>query len=252
MTEPEAYNAAMLIRTLASCLALTFGLIGPATAVEFHVSPRAVLELFTSQGCSESPKADAILNSLSKRKDVVALAYHVDYWDYIGWPDSFGRAEYSERQRAYAESWGSTRIFTPQMVVNGAEGIVGSHQGEVEGAITTSTLPLNVGLTSSNNMLDVAIAGDQSLPGAVVWLVTFLDHADVAIDGGMNKGKKVAYSQIVTGRQALGMWDPVKGISLKLPMGEILTDKANGAVILVQEESHGLPGRILGAASFTL
>jgi len=85
----------------------------------------------------------------------------------------------------------------------------------------------------------------------VVWLVTFLDRAEVDIGRGENRGKKVAYTQIVTGRQVLGMWEADSGAHLKLPLSEVLTDGANGAVILVQEERNGLPGPIVGAASFT-
>ena len=85
----------------------------------------------------------------------------------------------------------------------------------------------------------------------MIWLVTFLDRADVTIERGENEGKQVAYTQIVTGRQAVGMWDPDTGAHFKLPLTEVLTDTSNGAVIMVQQERNSLPGRILGAASFT-
>ncbi|WP_291830371.1 DUF1223 domain-containing protein, partial [Bosea sp. (in: a-proteobacteria)] len=89
-----------------------------AGAGEVRTSPKAVVELFTSQGCSSCPPADALLSELSEHDDLVTLAYHVDYWDYIGWPDSFGAKANSDHQRAYAESWGSARIYTPQLIVN--------------------------------------------------------------------------------------------------------------------------------------
>src|SRR5690606_27069813 len=104
--------------------------------------PKAVVELFTSQGCSSCPKADALFNELGKRDDVVALAWHVDYWDYIGWPDTFGARENSDRQRGYAENWGSARIYTPQMVINGTLGVIGSHRDDVDGALGEATLTL--------------------------------------------------------------------------------------------------------------
>src|SRR5690606_4371889 len=115
--------------------------------------PRAVVELFTSQGCSSCPPADALLTSLSERDDVVALAYHVDYWDYIGWEDTFGDKGFSDRQRGYAKSWGSSRIFTPQMVINGAEGVVGSRRDEVQDALTSAQLPLSLSLGVHGDML---------------------------------------------------------------------------------------------------
>ena len=240
----------MLFRSTLAVL-LTVAAFAPALAGETRDKPKAVLELFTSQGCSSCPPADALLEQMSKSPDYIALAYHVDYWDYIGWPDTYGAKANSDRQRDYAASWGSSRIFTPQMVVNGVKGVVASRESEVEGAVGSTGLHLPVALTSSEDMLEVAIAGDDSMEAAVVWLVTFIDRADVAIERGENQGKTIAYTQIVTGRQAVGMWEPQSGAHFKLPLAEIIDAPSNGAVILVQQERNGLPGRILGAASYT-
>jgi len=243
----------MLFRPLFCALALlALGL--PATAGEFREGPKAVLELFTSQGCSSCPQADAMLDEMGRRPDVITLAYHVDYWDYIGWADTFGAKENSRRQRDYAAAWGSSRIFTPQLVVNGECGVVGNKRDKVDAALSTATMPLEVDLAEAgNDTLDVSIAGRSGagLGEAVVWLVTYLDRAEVAIDRGENQGKTVAYTHIVTGRQVLGMWDPAKGATLKLPLGDVLTGQSDGAAILVQQDRNGLPGPILGAASFT-
>ena len=243
----------MLFRPLFCALALlALGL--PATAGEFREGPKAVLELFTSQGCSSCPQADAMLDEMGRRPDVITLAYHVDYWDYIGWADTFGAKENSRRQRDYAAAWGSSRIFTPQLVVNGECGVVGNKRDKVDAALSTATMPLEVDLAEAgNDTLDVSIAGRSGagLGEAVVWLVTYLDRAEVAIDRGENQGKTVAYTHIVTGRQVLGMWDPAKVATLKLPLGDVLTGQSDGAAILVQQDRNGLPGPILGAASFT-
>ena len=240
----------MFLRLGAAVIAAAL-LAAPVAADEIKQGPRAVLELFTSQGCSSCPEADKLLVELDKRPDVIALAYHVDYWDYIGWPDTFGSAEYSDRQRDYASAWGSSRIFTPQMVVNGRKGIVASRKSEVDGALGAASLDLEVNLaTTAKGMLKVDIPANPAVAGeAVVWLVSFIDRADVAIDRGENEGKTIPYVQIVTGRQALGMWEPATGASLKLPLAELVSAPSNGAVILVQQETSGLPGRILGAAS---
>lgn len=196
-----------------------------------------------------------MLEDLTRRGDVLTLAYHVDYWDYIGWQDTFGDKENSQRQRDYAAAWGSSRIFTPQLVVNGECGVVGNKRDKIDAAMSTATMPpLEVKLADAgDDTIDVSIAGrtDAGLGEAVVWLVTYLDRAEVAIDRGENQGRQVAYTHIVTGRQVLGMWDPVTGASLKLPLGEVLTGKSDGAAILVQQDKNGLPGPILGAASFT-
>ncbi|HHY49460.1 MAG TPA: DUF1223 domain-containing protein [Alphaproteobacteria bacterium] len=240
----------MFLRGLLVAVSLA-GAASVAAGGELKLHPRAVLELFTSQGCSSCPAADALLRDLARDPDIVALAYHVDYWDYIGWPDTFGSKEHSDRQRDYAAAWGSSRIFTPQLIVNGREGVVASRKSEVGGAVAKAALELPVTLTRGEEMLEISIPPDAALPAGVVWLVSFLDHADVTIDRGENQGKTIAYSQIVTGRQVLGMWEPGTGAHLKLPLAEVLKPPANGAAILVQQEADGLPGRILGAASFT-
>ena len=245
----------------------------PAGAEKVHDRPKAVVELFTSQGCAQCPPADALLTSLAEEGDVIALAYHVDYWDYVGWEDTFGKADYSDRQRAYAKSWGSSRIYTPQMVVNGDKGVVGSRRNEVHGALDRATLSLSVDITRQDDMLKIAVPPNAALPlavdidrdgdmlkvtippntsleDAVVWMVTYLDRADVAIDKGENAGKTMVYTQVVTSRQPLGLWEGATGANLKLPLPEILDDGSTGIAVIVQQESNGLPGPILGAATY--
>ncbi len=229
-----------------------FLLSAPGVAGEVRANPRAVVELFTSQGCSSCPKADAMFNELGKRSDVVALAWHVDYWDYIGWPDTFGAAENSDRQRGYAEGWGSARIYTPQMVINGRTGVVGSRDREVAGAIEAAVLSLPVAVTLKSDMVEVTIGPQAGGSDAMVWLVTFKDRSQVMIERGENAGKTFDYTQIVTGKQMLGMWDAAAGTHLKLPLSALQADGSNGAAILVQSEKDGLPGPILGAASIQL
>lgn len=224
----------------------------PAIAAEVRDHPKAVLELFTSQGCSSCPMADAKFGDLSKQGDLITLAYHVDYWDYIGWTDTFGSKANSDLQKSYAQSWGSSRIYTPELIVNGAKGVVGSRDKEVTDALGAAALNLPVGITVGDNMLNVTVDPQAGGENAMVWLVTFKDHAQVAIGRGENAGKTVDYSQIVTGRQMLGMWDPASGTHLKLPLSAIEANGSNGAVILVQAEKDGLPGTILGAASVKL
>ena len=222
----------------------------PAGAESLRARPKAVVELFTSQGCAQCPPADALLTGLAEEGDVVALAYHVDYWDYVGWEDTFGNQDFSDRQRAYAKSWGSSRIYTPQMVVNGAKAVVGSRRNEVHGALDGATLPLLVDIVRDGDMLKVDVPPNTSLGDAVVWLVTYIDRADVTIDKGENAGKSMVYTQVVTGRQALGMWEGATGANLKLPLPEMLDDGSTGIAVIVQQESNGLPGPILGAATY--
>lgn len=243
MTLRPIFGAVLGIVTLAA-------LAHPASAENMRARPKAVVELFTSQGCASCPPADALLTSLAEEGDVVALAYHVDYWDYVGWEDTFGDADFSDRQRAYAESWGSSRIYTPQMVVNGAKGVIGSRRGEVHDALDGSSLPLAVDIFRDGDMLKIAIPPNTSLGNAVVWMVTYLDRADVTIEKGENAGKSMVYTQVVTNRQVLGMWEGATGANLKLPIPEVLSDDSTGIAVIVQQERDGLPGPILGAAAF--
>lgn len=232
-------------------LSLFLPLPGTVQADSLRSSPKVVVELFTSQGCASCPPADALLTSLAEREDVVALAYHVDYWDYIGWEDTFGDPDYSDRQRGYAKSWGSSRIFTPQMVVNGAEGVVGSKRDDVHDAIASAQLPLPVTLSVEGDMLRLSVPADATLADATIWLIRYVERADVAIGKGENAGKSMVYTQVVTDRQVVGMWEAAVGAEVKLPVAQLAADTNAGLAILVQQDRNGLPGPILGAAAYS-
>ena len=223
----------------------------PGMALEIRARADTVVELFTSQGCSSCPSADELLGELGARDEIIALGYHIDYWDYIGWQDTFALPENTQLQKAYAQSWGKTRIYTPQMVINGAHAVVGSDANEAEAAIADAHAPLEIALTAQGEeavLLDVD--GDDTLPAAVVWLVTYRDGAEVEIDRGENSGRALAYTNIVTDRQAIGMWDPQSGAEISIPLQEVLGDHSDGAAVIIQEKNGNLPGRILGAAAF--
>src|SRR5690606_3985864 len=130
--------------------------------------------------------------------DVVALAYHIDYWDYIGWEDTFALPANTELQKAYAASWGKARVYTPQMVINGAHGVVGSQAGEVEAALTSASLDLDLELAiGDEDAAHLTAAGRAGLKPAIVWLVTWRETAQVPIERGENSGKVLDYTHIV-------------------------------------------------------
>ena len=240
----------MIARPLFGALAAVLALAAPAAAETLRAHPKAVVELFTSQGCASCPPADALLSSLAGDDDVITLAYHVDYWDYVGWPDTFGSADNSNLQRAYAKGWNSSRIYTPQMVINGTKDVVGSRRTEVQNALDAATLSLPVDITMTSHMIKVSVQSRVGARDAVVWLVTYRDRAEVTIDKGDNAGKTMVYTQVVTSRQPLGLWEGATGANLKLPLPEILNDGSTGIAVIVQQESNGLPGPILGAATY--
>jgi hypothetical protein len=143
----------MIRSLLTGLLAATALAVPPALAAERPV----VVELFTSQGCSSCPPADALLSTLADRPDVLALAFHVDYWNRLGWTDPFSGPWATARQTAYAAQLGSDQVYTPQAVIDGRSDVVGSDREALEAAIATArtepTVP--VALTPSDSGLQV-------------------------------------------------------------------------------------------------
>lgn len=234
----------------AALLASVLLVAGTAAAESRPASkPKAVVELFTSQGCSSCVGADAYFAKLAKRPDVVAISLHVDYWDYLGWQDTMGNPEHAERQRAYAEVHQTRRIYTPQIIVNGMTGLVGSNEEKVEAAIAGSSLPVPVSLTLDDGRLVIEV-GALPLPGSRPSTIRFAlltTEVDVPISRGENAGSTIKYYNVVRAMRPIGMWDgnPVK---ITLPEDEVIKDGVDGCAVLVQEDLPKGPGAILGAA----
>ncbi|WP_163265175.1 DUF1223 domain-containing protein [Chelativorans alearense] len=231
---------------------LLLALIAP-----FHVQaaerPAGVVELFTSQGCSSCPPADALLAELAERDDVVALAYHVDYWDYLGWKDELATPENTARQRAYGETFDRS-VYTPQAVVNGRRDIVGSHRKDVYAAIDkgsedAAALSVDVDISSSDGsvFVDVGTAAKAAPADAHIVIVYYQPRQVVSIGGGENRGQSIDYRNIVTSFQTIGMWHG-RSMRLELPKSEIMKNGGRCAVLLQTFDAEGRPGAILGAA----
>ncbi|MEM9795362.1 MAG: DUF1223 domain-containing protein [Pseudomonadota bacterium] len=199
-----------------------------------------VVELFTSQGCSSCPPADAMLGELTKRDDVIALSLHVDYWDWIGWKDTFANPYYSKRQRAYASAAGSTVVYTPQFVIGGKDAVAGpsgmqladlvaSHQGVTGDVIQPGSGPREIRVT----------AGPA---GTELVLVTVEPEAEVRILHGENAGRTMTYHNIVRDWRVLDEWDGTAGtVTLPAPPDGLRQ------VVLAQQIANGKPGAVLGA-----
>lgn len=236
---------------LRSTAALTIGALvavaGPAAA-----ETRAVIELFTSQGCSSCPPADALLAEYADRDDVLALSFNVDYWDMLGWKDTLASHDNTERQRNYALARGDGQVYTPQAVIDGRSHVVGSNRAAIESALAADgDLPVPISLSLSGDSLSVAIGGDTAadLPHATLWLVLYDRSVTVPIERGENSGKTITYSNVVRKLRPIAMW---KGefMAVDLPKSEIKQAKVGSCAVLLQAESEGgLPGRILGAAT---
>lgn len=197
-----------------------------------------MVELFTSQGCSSCPPADAYLHKLAAREDVIALALHVDYWDYIGWKDSFGKAEWSDRQRGYAKAAGRGMVYTPQMIINGTDHVVGNRPKDVEFLIDRrSALPLLVQMTAERegDRLTISAEAEQRLIGDFeVRLIRYMPKQKVAIKSGENAGEIFNYAQIVTDMDVLKKWDGRNAVSITTQI-----EGDEHSVVLIQREGHG-------------
>ena len=218
----------------ALCAALCIALAQPLAAGESQV----VVELFTSQGCSSCPPADALLRELADRPDVIALALHVDYWDYIGWKDTLARPEHTQRQRAYAAAGGRRMIYTPQMIVQGREDLVGVKTMELAELIQkyrAAEAPVALDVSRRGGEVVVSLTPKGKLKGPYdVQLVRYLPYRTVQITRGENAGQDITYAHVVTDWSRIGGWDGRAAAELHAPL------PGNGsAVVLVQQVGTG-------------
>jgi hypothetical protein len=204
---------------------------------------RSVVELFTSQGCSSCPPADALVGRLAADASVLALSFHVNYWDALGWKDAFSSQESTDRQYAYAQALGARTVFTPQLVVNGTRSVVGSQEGAVQHQLAAAhqeTFPVRADLLKEpDGSFKLTLAGPELR--ADVWEVRYVRHSVTRIGGGENGGRSLETFNNVTRIHRLGGFAPG---TFKL---EPLTGGADGIAVLVQAPSAG---RVLGAVAY--
>ena len=229
-------------------------------AVPARAEVKGVVELFTSQGCSSCPPADKLLGAYAERKDVLALSYNVDYWDYLGWKDTLASPAYSERQRNYAQARGDGQVYTPQAVIDGRTHVVGSHEAEIDAALAkySDGMPVHLSLSSTAGdaiTVNIDAASPESaatMPHATLWLVMYDRSVTVPIGRGENSGKTLTYSNVVRKLRPIAMWKGA-AMSVDLPKSEIKqADVSQCAVLLQAETKDGLPGPILGAATIDM
>ncbi|MDF2974223.1 MAG: hypothetical protein K0R61_4673 [Microvirga sp.] len=240
----------MASRLKATLAALAFAaFLQPALAEP----PRAVVELFTSQGCSSCPPADELLVEFSRQPDIVALSLPVNYWDYLGWKDTLAHVAFTERQKAYAHSRSDRQVFTPQMIVNGKKSSIGSDRAQVEKAIQYTTkgrkaLPVNVVINEQNDTVTITVeeTPDTTQREAEIWILPVLRSQTVPIERGENKGKTITYANVVRGLNRVGEW---RGGSARFEVPLDMARKGGDAyVVLLQGTDAARPGLILGAA----
>ncbi|MFN3525554.1 MAG: DUF1223 domain-containing protein [Paracoccus sp. (in: a-proteobacteria)] len=215
-----------------------------------------VVELFTSQGCSSCPPADAMLSMLAQNADVLALSYHVDYWDYLGWADSFAKPEFSARQEDYARAAGERSIYTPQLIVEGRETALAPGPAQLMGLVDAARYrPAMVAVQRDGEGLTgvIELMPLSDLGGRVdIVMVRYLPERQVDVTAGENRGRTVTYSNIVISLERLAAWDGLAPLRLTVRPGEaddteFPADARHALLVQQAQAKQGLPGQILAA-----
>jgi hypothetical protein len=230
-------------------------IIRPADASE----PRAVVELFTSQGCSSCPPADNIIGELAKDPSIIALSMPIDYWDYLGWKDTLADARFSARQKAYSHMLSDRGVYTPQVIVNGSVHVIGSDRAGIEGAIgdtqkADGVMSVPVTMTLSGKQINVSVAASGKGPTSMhgeVWICSVTREIPISIGRGENRGREITYHNVVRNLLKVGDWNGSSG-SWTVPLENISRDGVDAAVVYVQDGSRDKPGPMLGAAYTSL
>jgi hypothetical protein len=239
--------SASLLAAAGAAMATTAQPAAPArhaTRVVARAEP-VVVELFTAQGCAGCPEANRVVEALAETPGVIALTYAVDYWDYLGWPDTFARPEFAQRQRAYQSAMRLRGVYTPQIVIDGRRQLSGSRREDVQVAVTEEgarrVFPPEIEFRESGDRVGVG-SGRAPEGGAEVWAVTYRPGPQtVTVNGGDNRGRVVRHMNVVSGLHRLGAWSG-RPVLFDLP-----ESAANESVaVLVQSRGNR---RILTAAT---
>ena len=216
-----------------------FTLLLPTLAAAAETRP-VVVELFTSQSCSSCPPADALLGELARRNNVIALGFHITYWDGAQWRDPFARQESTDRQIAYDKRLTGGQIYTPQMVIDGTEDVIGSDRTMVLAALDKAKPATTVAVTFAPDRHSVAIGASAAPTGASVLLARYALKRTTQVKGGENASRTLTDSNGVEALATLGTWD---GKAVSFPIAP--PADGEGLAVLVQ----GADGKIFGAAA---
>ena len=246
-----------------NCISRWSGALGVCAIVAIirpaHAEPRAVVELFTSQGCSSCPPADKLLGELAKDPSVIALSMPIDYWDYLGWKDTLADARFSARQKAYSQMRGDRDVYTPQVVVNGSAHVIGSDRAGIESAIGATrkadgVMSVPVTMTLAGKQITVSVAASSKDPAAMhgeVWIGSISQAVPISISRGENSGRELTYYNVVRNLLKVGDWNGSPG-SWTVPLENISREGVDAAVVYVQDGNRDKPGPMLGAAYTSL
>jgi hypothetical protein len=211
-----------------------------------HSTP-AVVELFTSEGCSSCPPAEAYVGELAQRRDVLALTFHVDYWDELGWRDRFGLPAAVQRQRAYSKALGLATVYTPQAIIDGQDNFVGSDRSSIGKALAHDRNGAAVGLSLSDGEIIIDLTPQKEFSASEVVLVAYQRRAVSPITRGENAGRTINEYNVVRDFHTLGRWDG--GRQQYHVRADSLPHDATDVAVLIQRSGQGA---ISGAAAIAL
>jgi hypothetical protein len=237
-------------------LALGAGLCAAGVASRLSASPArpAIIELFTSQGCSSCPPADDFMAELKAMDRVIAISFNVDYWDYLGWRDTLASPANSQRQYSYAKTRGDMDVYTPQIIVDGTTHFVGSNKSVIKAAIGRSlgsSRATWIPMTMTGAGKEIAIEIDGVPEGmhpqdATVWFMAIAPEIAVKIERGENAGRDMVYHNVVRKLVPAGMWHG-EPVTLNLPKDDLMAECCKGCVALLQAKSVG---PVIGCATW--
>jgi hypothetical protein len=233
---------------LAGVLVLALPVSAGQPGTEQKAKRPVVVELYTSQGCSSCPPADALLGQLAARKDVVALSFPVTYWDMLGWRDTLASDGNTKRQKQYAKELGRGGVYTPQMIVDGLRDVIGSREQAVQSAIAARLADaqgIAVDLDGNRQQvrIEVGQATDRAAREATIWLFRVQPQATVSIGDGENSGRTITYRNVVRDIKAVGTWKG-QSMTVTVPRAEA-GNPHEGIAVVVQQGGYG---RVVGAA----
>jgi hypothetical protein len=245
-----------------SSLSRWSGALGVCAVAAFaspaQAEPRAVVELFTSQGCSSCPPADKIIGELAKDPAVIALSLPIDYWDYLGWKDTLADARFSARQKAYSQMRGDRDVYTPQVVVNGSAHLIGSDRTGIENAIgetrkaeAVMSVPVSMTVSGKQISVSVAAASKPAVAHGEVWICSVSKAVPISIGRGENRGREITYHNVVRNLLKVGDWNG-SSASWTVPLENISREDVDAAVVYLQDGNRDKPGAMLGAAYTSL
>lgn len=195
-----------------------------------------VVELYTSQGCSSCPPADALLGELANQPNILALSFHVDYWDYIGWKDPYALKSGTKRQRTYAEQLALRYVYTPQIIVGGSLEVVGSNRKEVRNCLKAVNTKIDQApqiQVKKLNATTVQLPQTGLTKPLEIWHVHYTPYTQNNVLRGENRGKKLSHHNSVRAFEKVGVW---RGNATTLKLSD---KKYEAAAILLQEQKSG-------------